>query len=344
MQKHLTNEMEQQIDKRLIRKYLAGECSGAELQLMGRFLQRKDAEQLINEVWAEEWEQFQEADISNKEIESWKNLFLKTRLGDDAPPDRERRSGNRFFTLRYAAVWLTLLAGFGAWCVINRTEQTKISTTAATLFRRVNSNGQRVQIRLSDSSIVYLGGGSKLLYPSRFTGNTREITLEGEAFFEVAKNPKKPFIIRTGAIRTVVVGTSFRIDAFKNKPFLIEVATGKVRIAEEKQKQTAQLAILTPGQSLMWKDHQAILSRVNADDVAEWKNGRLVFNGATLREIAGVLERWYDVGIIFKRQLKAEQHLTITLTANIPLSEILQVLSGAGKFHYKIDGRQIIIN
>jgi ferric-dicitrate binding protein FerR (iron transport regulator) len=344
IQKHLINEMAQQIDKRLIRKYLAGECSDTELQLMARFLEREDAEQLIDEVWAEEWEQFQEAAISDREIESWKNLFLKTRLGDDDRPAGEDRSGKRFFTLRYAAMWLVLLAGFGTWYGISRMEQPKVSATAVTLFKRVNADGQRVQIRLSDSSVVYLGGGSKLLYPSHFTGSTREITLEGEAFFEVAKNPKKPFIIRTGSIKTIVVGTSFRIDAFKSKPFLIEVATGKVRIAEEQQNDTAQLAILTPGQSLMWKDHQAILGRVNADDVAEWKNGRLVFNRATLRGIAGVLERWYDVDIIFKHQPKAEQHMTITLTANVPLSEILQVLAGAGKFQYKISGRQIIIN
>ena len=185
---------------------------------------------------------------------------------------------------------------------------------------------------------------ASLIYPSRFIGNTREIDLQGEAFFEVAKNPKKPFIIHTGEIRTLVVGTSFRINAFKDKPFLVEVATGKVRMERQRANHRTSLAVLTPGQSMTWKNNHAILGQINADDVTEWKNGRLVFNGSTLKEMASVFERWYNVKVIFKHQAKAEEHITITLTANVPLSEIMEVLARTSRFQYKIRGREVIIN
>jgi len=335
--------MEQQVNKQLIRKYLKGECSPSELQIMKLFLQREDAQHLIDQVWAEEWEEFQEQEISDQEIATWKERFTKKRLQFNSLP--VNKSGGRFFTLRNVAVWLTLILSLGTWYGIIRLKRQETRTAVAvTIFERVNANGQRIQIRLSDGSVVYLSGGSKLRYPSRFIGNTREISLEGEAFFEVAKNPKRPFIIRTGSIRTLVVGTSFRINAFKDKPFLVEVATGKVRISHQQGNHQKQLATLTPGQSMLWENNRAILGEINADDLSEWKNGRLVFNGATLKEMALVFERWYGVDIIFKNQVKAGQHTTITLTANVPLSDIMEVLASTAKFQYKIQGRQVIIN
>ena len=336
--------MEQQVNKQLIRKYLKEECSPSELQIMKLFLQREDAGQLIDQVWAEEWAEFEETAISDQEISNWKNRFTKERLQDNSDQPSTSRSGIKFFALRYAAVWLTILLSLGIWFGIASFEKQETKTVAVTMLERINSNGQRVQVQLSDGSIVYLAGGSKLSYPSRFAGNTREISLQGEAFFEVAKNPKKPFIIRTGEIRTLVVGTSFRINAFKDKPFLVEVATGKVRINHQQRNHQKQLAVLTPGQSMLWKNNRAILGEINADDVSEWKNGRLVFNGATLKEMASVFERWYNVDIIFKHHVKAEQHITITLTANVPLSDIMEVLASTARFQYKIQGRQVIIN
>lgn len=334
--------MERQINKQLIRKYLIGGCSESELQMMDKFLEREDAEQLIDEVWVEDWAEFQEAEISDQEIAHWKNRFLQERLSGDTELKPINKPVKRFFTLRYAAVWLTIMLGFGTWYSIAHLKRQETKPVVVTMLEHVNPNGQRVQIKLSDSSIVYLAGGSKLRYPSRFTGNTREISLQGEAFFEIAKNPKRPFIIHSGAIKTVVVGTSFRINAFKNKSFLIEVATGKVKVAQEKGNDP--LAVLTPGQSMLWKNNQAILGQVNASEVSEWKNGKLVFNGSTLGEMASVFERWYNAKITFNSARTSRQHITITLTANVPLSEIMEVLARTAKFQYSINGREVTIN
>lgn len=336
--------MEQQVNKQLIRKYLNGKCSASELQVMGAFLQRADAEQLIDQVWAEEWAEFQETEISDEKIADWKNRFLEKRLQDSPPQIKLNKPRKRFFSLRYAAVWLTLFVGLAAWFGIHNVQKDSVKAGAIAMFERINPNGQRVQIRLSDSSIVYLAGGSKLRYPSSFSGSTREISLDGEAFFEITKNPKKPFIIHTGDIKTLVVGTSFRINAFKSKPFLIEVATGKVRIAHQKERSSVPLAILTPGQSMLWKNNQVVMGQVNAGEVSQWKNGKLVFNHASLSEIASDLERWYNVKISFNRPRTAKTHITITLTANVPLSEIMDVLAQTVKFEYHIKERQVIIN
>src|SRR6202000_336004 len=98
-----------------------------------------------------------------------------------------------------------------------------------------NPRGQRSVVRLSDSTIVYLGPDSKINFPGRFNGKTRELNLEGEAFFQVKKDHQHPFIIHTGDVSTTVLGTSFKITAFKGEPLTVSVATGKVRV-DEKQK------------------------------------------------------------------------------------------------------------
>lgn len=335
--------MDQRVNKQLIQKYLNGECNSTELQIMNDFMRREDAQQLIDQVWAEEWDGFKEEEISDKEIAGWKNL-IEERLPKTPTPVKKLSPGKRFLSLPYAAIWAGLILGIGTWYGIANLKKQQEKGVVITMLESVNPMGQRSKIRLPDSSIVYLAGGSKLTHPERFTGNTREITLQGEAFFEITKNPKKPFIIHTGNVQTRVLGTSFRINAFTGNPFVLEVATGKVRVSQLSPRGEKSLAVLTPGQSLKWENSKAILGSVAVDDVKEWKNGRLVFNGATLQEITTVLERCYNVKTVFTHPAKARQHITITLTANVPLTEIMDVLAGTGKFRYQFKGSQITIN
>lgn len=329
--------MDQQVNKQLIRKYLNGECNSAELQVMDDFMRRKDAQQLIDQVWEEEWNEFQEQEISDPEIARWKSRFVQERLQETSTPVKKRGLVKRFFSLPYAAIWLGLLLSIGAWySIVNLKKQAPVIT----MLESANGMGQRSKIRLPDSSTIYLGGGSKVFFPERFSGSTREISLEGEAFFEIARDPKRPFIIHTGEVQTHVLGTSFRMNAFNGHPLVVEVATGKVRVGEGKRS----LAVLTSGQSLQWDHIKATIGAVQAEDVTEWKNGRLVFNGTTLQELTAVLERWYNVKIVFTNAATAKRHITITLTANVPLTNIMDVLAGTGGFKYKTEGSSITIN
>lgn len=352
--------MDQPVDKKLILKYLNGECSPAELTVIQTFLLREDAQEIIDEVWAEEWKEFQEDEISDQEISRWRDRFLQQRLNTYSVENLEPRplKGHEIMQSenpvkksvklqiwKYAAVWTAIAISIGIYFGVTKSKTSyKASTEVIAMQEIINPYGQRSTIKLPDSSVVYLGAGSKLIYPAHFAGNTREITLQGEAFFEVTKNPKKPFVISTGNVRTWVLGTSFRINAFKDKPLFVEVATGKVRVDHHDAKGKTSLAVLTPGQSLNWYHNRATLDSVNAADVKEWKNGRLVFNHATLRELTHVLERWYNVKIKFANADKEQLHMTITLTANVPMKQIMEVLASTGKFSYQSSEREIMIN
>lgn len=329
--------MDQQVNKQLILKYLKGECNPSELQLMTDFMQRKDAQRLMDQVWEEEWNGFQEQEISDPEIARWKSRFEQERLQEPSSPVKKRSLIKQLFSLPYAAIWVGLILSIGTlYSIVNLKKQAQ----AIVMLESVNRMGQRSKVRLPDSSMIYLGGGSKLIFPERFSDSTREVSLEGEAFFEIAPDPKKPFVIHTGNIQTHVLGTSFRMNAFNCQPLIVEVATGKVRVDEGERS----LAILTPGQSLKWDHVKATIGAVQVEDVTEWKNGRLVFSGATLQELTAVLERWYNVKIVFADPATANQHMTITLTANVPLTKIMDVLAATGRFQYKQERSLITIN
>ncbi|MCT1524878.1 MULTISPECIES: FecR family protein [Sphingobacterium] len=336
--------MDGQISNELIKKYLNGECNDDERRIIDDFLLQPNAQEQIDQVLEEEWADFKEKEISDDEISHWKARFLTERLREQPANDITLRPRKRLFSLPYAAVWATLLFGAGLWFAVTQLGNEKEVLPTVTLIETVNPMGKRTRIQLSDSSVIVLGAGSKLVYPERFTDSTRTVSLEGEAFFEITKNPDRPFIVQTGDVRTRVLGTSFLISSFAGQPLSVAVATGKVRVMEQRQETETALAVLTPGQNMVMENGHVTVSTVEVTDVSEWKNGRLAFNGATLREMADALERWYGVTIHFNRPATADRRMTITLTANVPLSEIMDVLAVTGRFSYSIENKQFIIN
>ncbi|TKC58035.1 DUF4974 domain-containing protein [Pedobacter hiemivivus] len=348
--------MQQPIDKELLKKYLKDSCSPAELQQVRAYLLRPGTREILHDLITsdsqEEWEQQTNTTlIPDDQMREWQAKFelrktAQTTLLDQSETSRSFR-GPRF--LKYAAVWIPLILGVGIYAFSRLKDSPSTSAPAiATLVMKEFSTvkGQRAKITLADGTLVYMGPASTLKYPEQFSDSTRVIALKGEAFFEVAHNPQKPFIIHTQNIRTQVLGTSFKVNAIKGRPFEVQVATGKVRVDRVNPGQTEHLAVLTPGQqvTLSSLNSTAILGQVAVQDVRGWKNSKLVFKDQSIGEIAGQLERAYDVQFSFKNAAKAREIVTVTLQDNIPLNQTLRVLSAGAQFKYSIKGKNIIIN
>ena len=333
--------MSKQVDRQLIIKYFNDNCSQEERALVEQFLNLLESEDLLNEILSErslsDWTEFKQDNARNEKLPRWRNS-IRQKIG---VPYTIARVQKKPFFLRYAAVWIALALGFGSYGILHFK---KNHLEAVAYFENVNPNGRHSVITLPDSSVIYLGAGSKLKYPDRFVGRTREISLSGEAFFEITKNPKRPFIIHTGNITTKVLGTSFKIEAFKNHPFAVEVATGKVRVDQHLgNHQIKSLAVLTPGQKITWSNGIAEIGHVAIEDVRMWKDARLAFNDKTLREIADELERWYNFKITFNNHIKSKERMTVTLNASVSVDKIFNVLGAAGNFKYDIEGKTITI-
>jgi transmembrane sensor len=333
--------MAKETEKAFIRKFIAGNCGPLERERMSVFLEQPGSAELFHEVLNEEWQGFKKGkQTSNAYIQSFQQR-LQERL--DSAARRPLRRRLNFY--RYAAVWAFLVLGAASYSIW---QFNKNAVQPVAMLFSHNPNGQRSRVMLADSSIVTLGAGSTLSYPERFAGNTREISLEGEAFFEVTKNPDKPFIVHTGAVQTRVLGTSFKINAFKGQPVLVAVATGKVRVGRKLAGKTGleQLAVLLPGDEVEWNpgSGKAAISHVQTEDVAAWEKGRLSFVGVPLSEMVTSLERWYNVKILIRNKKIMGYRMSVILDGTQPLNRSLEILKATLKADYQTKGNTVIIH
>lgn len=333
--------------KSLIKKYINGECTVEETAQIKSLMLKHDLSALFDEV-------MDEIATSAADYSAQPNLEqalskFRNKLSNQNEANNEikvvallpKNSKLRRY-LSYAAAVLVLV-GTLSLLIPKLTKTPEKDELVYQHFE--NPNGKRSRILLPDSSVVYLGAGSKLSFPSKFAANIRAITLQGEAFFEVTKNPKRPFIIRTGNVLTRVLGTSFKVDAFLNQPVSVLVSTGKVRVDREVNKVLHPIAVLLPGQSVTWneKTQQSELGNTPVEDVIGWKNGKLVFRKTRLTDIVAILERTYNVAIKINGDAIANKQIRVNLTTDIPLSKLIKILSIAGNFNYKISKNHVSI-
>jgi transmembrane sensor len=200
--------------------------------------------------------------------------------------------------------------------------------------------GQPQRLRLPDSSVVTLAPQSQLRYPAQFATSSREVYLEGEAFFEVTKNPHRPFRVHSGAWVTQVLGTKFNVSAVPGASQLaVSLVEGKVQVTDKQDKY-----LLAPGQQLRADVATGRIYRQAFDRqrVLAWRSNQLVFKNEKLADVAPQLERRYGVKLVFADPATAEVRLWATFD-NEPLPRVLDALRLAGGLHYHREGQVIYL-
>lgn len=305
--------------RELFERINSGKATPQERELMARWLSRLDVG---------------DRELSYEEIEArrWK---LKERLGErPAPADRGFR---RAWKLSAAAAVL-----FIAGLFIYRTT-TRTSRQQQVSYREISTQpGQRKVVTLADSSRITLNNASHIRYPEGFPDSIREVYLEGGAFFDIAPDKEKPFVVNTGKLRVRVLGTSFDISDYPaDEQRKVTVATGKVGVTAEGH---AESWLLTPGEQLSYLPETGRISKapVDVNEYTSWQSGELVFREETLEQICLRLERWYNVSIeISDPQLK-KQKINLALK-NESLKNVLDMVARVGNFSYRMEGRAVLI-
>lgn len=168
------------------------------------------------------------------------------------------------------------------------------------------AKGEKKEVLLHDGSIVVLNSNSSITYPEKF-GKTREIKLQGEAYFKVHRNTQQPFIVQTPTVGVKVLGTSFNINAYDTLNTKVSVLTGKVQVTDPNGK---RIYLVKNQQAEYTKQKDFILSAENSNDGIAWTQNTIMLKGTTLAETAQILENWYDVTIQFED--KNIENLTIS--------------------------------
>jgi transmembrane sensor len=208
--------------------------------------------------------------------------------------------------------------------------------------------GGKYKIVLPDGTDVWLNAASSLKYPTIFSGKERRVELTGEAYFEVAKNKEKPFVVTTPSAdkegmgqKIEVLGTHFNVNAYgdegKTRTTLLE---GSVKLITSVPGQGAKL--LMPGQQSVVSDRNVNIVFVEVESTIAWKNGYFVFNNESISTIMSEISRWYDVDVYYDSPID-NIRLGGYISQSKKLSEVLDLLALTRKIHFKIEGRRIVV-
>jgi len=188
--------------------------------------------------------------------------------------------------------------------------------------------GSRTHLELADGTKVWLNHSSKLVYPQRFTGKTRTVQLIGEAYFEVAPDKAKPFIVESDGMAIKAVGTTFNVRAYPDcTDFETTLETGKVIILKNSPGNQATLLHMEPGQHFVLNrgTNQHSLKTEELAKYVSWKEGKLIFKDDHLDAVAEQLSRWFSVKISLGDPGLRELTYTATFVDE-PLSHILEMM------------------
>lgn len=208
--------------------------------------------------------------------------------------------------------------------------------------------GETYMVVLPDQSKVWLNAASTLKYPSKFSGKTRVVELNGEAYFEISKvksahsGQALPFIVQTSSQKVEVLGTHFNVNSYRDQPDVrTTLLEGSVRVVPQSAKERE--VMLLPGQqSVLGAEQRIMVTAVDLNKAVAWKNGKFIFKDESIENIMLELSRWYDVEIVYKGDV-SNRIFTGSMTRNMGLVGILTKISYTEAVHFKIEGRRVTV-
>lgn len=338
---------------------LCGVLNAGEKQRVGRIMHEPGFEELFNEVLDEQGGELEmENDataqaFTNNKLQAFHRLIQEEQSGIamEETPVVEISKPLWKRLLPYAAAVVVVISSMLFWWSgankkpgtevaqqLNKKNEQPASVVPAVQYtEHYNPKKRRMKVNLPDGSVVTLGAKSRVKYPTSFAGNTRDVFLNGEAFFEVTKNPKKPFIVYTGNVQTQVLGTSFKVSAVPRTPVEVAVVTGKVRVSYHNGNVANDLATMLPGDKISWENSHLTRVKFDLGEVLAWKNEQMAFKKQTLKYILDVFQKHYGVRITVINKGFLSERITLSLDEKMPLEKAMNVLAVTAGFEHSID-------
>ncbi len=362
--------------KNLLYKFSTNTCSKDELIKICDWFSDEKKETSIKEILMENLSNCQVNNSATEEV-NFEKIYdsIEQKI---FKPKQKKISGKRFsdwknnnisFFLRIAALFILLFVSGGilSYLIFKPSEKATIIT-----YSEIKAPlGSKSEVVLPDGSKVWLNAGSKIRYQSSFNKKNRNIFLEGEAYFKVNKNKQLPFIVKTGDLNIVAIGTEFNVKAY-NEDGIIETTLieGKVTIRNDRQAKNhyVQQVSLEPKQKAVYlraklqlriediktirksnpevikpeKGVVYVAEKIDPEPIISWKDDRLIIRGEEMRSLAIKLERKYNISILFESENIKQFRFTGTLEDET-LTQVLDVIKLSAPIDYELDGKKVKI-
>jgi len=340
------------MDQQLLDRFFRGECTDGEQRKVLAWYLSGEADHELSQKIEASWREQGTLPQSEwgKEAVFGKVQAEITAQSDHIPEQKlihlvDSRYKPRFWA--YAAALLLLsVTSYAFYFMLSGQEQEAAPLTTAPSPQqdieivKQTAYGEKMTITLADSTVIRLNSGSQLRYRA---DASREVFLEGEAFFDVSPDTLQPFLIHTANITTTVLGTSFNIRAFaEDEKIAVSVVTGEVQVAQQKNTPD-KIVRLVPGEQAMYdrKVTSMVKGKFDYENVLSWKEGRLHFKNARFSDIEQTLERWYGVDIEV-RHPGIENGFSGSYNRR-SLESVLEGMSFVLEFEFEIQDKKVII-
>ena len=356
----------------LLSRNLAGEATDAEMQELQYLLQSRPGDQYFAEILHTYWHHHRSSQPLQDHTPDQHFahiLEMATEQSGQQPEQEFARPGilRRILKITAAAAMAAAIAGT-VWALIPK-KQTDVIAVQPKINEVVAGRGIRSKMVLPDGTQVWLNSDSKLQYSAGFSDSTREVELEGEAFFDVVKDPAHPFIVHTSAIDIKVLGTAFNVKSYaQDKTIETTLIHGLIEVTNKTKPELPKI-ILKPKEKLVFNKFAGMEAK--GADIADlqtktgiaaaiaitalpqhiadtalietsWIYNRLIFEGDTFREVAVKMERWFNTRIQFKNEKIANYRLSGSFDKE-SVEEALQALQYIAPFQYKINNNEVEI-
>ena len=315
------------IPEKLFGKFIAGKrLTNDEFILLDKLLNNLQFKEEVNQWLEENWQQSQPEDVKLQ----FKQIREKIRLSS-----LKIRMNRLFIVLGKAAavLFIPLLAAVLYFYFSQ--------TTSSELLTLTTQKGEQTSVILPDGSKVWLNVDTKLSYPVDYGVKSRNLKLEGEAYFEIEKNNELPFEVASANIITRALGTRFAVSAYpENSEVESSLVKGSVEI-----KYGTKSELLKPGQQLVYNKNKPEVTIKTFDENVElaWKNNQLVFRLTPFQDVITELEKWFDINIEYDPAAFKSETLTVQFEKYESLETILRVIAKANGFKFNIKDKNVKI-
>jgi len=350
----------------LVSKKLAQEATAAELAELEELLRLHPemhyAIQHIQDIWQLKPSASPETDEAfRKHLDRLRNKGIELQPTIEEQPQPSRFRAIKKYLIGGLAIAAAIITVF---IILNR-KPAEAGKSLAKNFNEISTrNGSRTRISLPDGSTVWLNAGSKLLYDKNFDSQLREVTLAGEGYFDVVKNPVKPFIIHAGKVDIKVLGTLFNVKSYPGEK-LTEASLIRGSIEVMIKDRPEEKIILKPNEKIIVSNDQltekapavnpvgrnepiVAISHLNYEPTdstiieTSWVENKLIFQNESFKDLAIRLERWFGVTIQFDNEEVQQLRFGGTFTHET-IHQALAALKITGGFNYKIEKDHVLI-
>ena len=300
----------------ILYKFFEGKASPKEQRLIGQ--------------WLDESEKHKEVLVRERMV--FDAMIVSGGITDrQSVQSRKKRTRVVFMELLRVAAVILVMFLVGGYIYVRKMEEIRLANNIVTV-----PVGQRVNLQLPDGTSVWLNASTEIIYPAYFSGSTREIHLNGEAYFEVEHNASKPFIVHTETFDIKVLGTKFNVEAYKGmEGFTTALMEGSVEVTDRKNKDKS--VRLYPAQKVAFRNGELCKSPIDNYDVYRWREGLICFKETRFADLMRQLEKNYGVRILINNEAVKEKVFSGKFRTTDGIDNALRLLQKEGHYTFEWD-------